>query len=399
MDFLIVLYLILSSGTIIFGQNETLIVGGFTLLIILYQVAYKKKITLSSQSFEILFILILIILISYLINNPDLSKHSINFVSGFILKIINAFLFVNCIEFNKFRIIYIQIIVVLTFISLIFYFGFKFNFTWFNNFPALSQSTEYVNYLIYVHYPALYGLKYRNASIFNEPAVFQGLVNLGILFVITDDEKKSKRHIFFHINIKKLSLLIIFILAVFTTFSTTGYIALVLNIIIIMLRRIKYIIFLPVTAVLVGFILSTTYFQNVIDKKLSDSKNYSTERRMTDIKIEMEMFLKKPILGYGYSFFSEKEQNLKVSGIKEQWTGSTNSITYHMALFGAIFIIFILWGYGILTKTISDNILQGVFIFLLFIIILFGYTLLQKMLFLAIGFYGFSLRRIYSDHL
>jgi hypothetical protein len=47
---ILVLYLILSSGSILFGVNESIIVGGFSFLVIVQIITAKMKVTISKNS-------------------------------------------------------------------------------------------------------------------------------------------------------------------------------------------------------------------------------------------------------------------------------------------------------------------------------------------------------------
>jgi O-antigen ligase len=326
----------------------------------------------------------------------NLSASSINFELGFILKIINAILFVNIFPAEKFKRIFIKQIFVLSFISLVFYFSFLVFPGLMNRIPALLSTDSYVNYLIYVHHPPLYAIRLRNYSIFSEPGVYQAFLNVALLFLIMHNEPGQEKKILLGFSVYQSIIFLFLVIAILTTFSTTGYIALMLNFAILLFKKFRFIFVFPFATLLIVGLISSTYFHQTIYEKIVKTKNSSTERRGKDVELEWMMFLTRPVLGYGYTYFDVKKELLKDSKINEQWTGSTNSIFYHAAMYGFIFMIAVLYGFYRFSFLVSDKIFVGILIFSLFLFLLIGETFLQKMLFLVIGFYGISIRKIHQ---
>lgn len=393
---ILVLYLILACGAIILGENETIIVSVFTLLVLFYLIIRKGKISVSRNSILFTVSLILIIMLSYVFNEREFSRGSINFIFGFILKIINAVLFVHCVDFDKFRKIYINQIVILAILSLVFFYSFKTGLRFINIIPFITETTNYTDYLVYInHVPAEYsGL--RNFSIFYEPGVYQGLLNIAMMFIITSKSTPQVKAKFLGLSFQEFIIVVVLSVTVLTTFSTTGYIAMIVNFLILMLKKANNLVYLPIGITAIIIIILSQDFQRIVYAKLHDSDNSSTQRRLTGSLLDLDMSLEKPFFGYGYKFFKVKESHLVKSGIKEVWAGSTNSIFYHSAMFGIFFIFLILMMYGRFSFSVSNNYLQALLILLFFILILLGETFLQKMLFLVFGFYGLNQRLRYG---
>ena len=219
-------------------------------------------------------------------------------------------------------------------------------------------------------------------SIFYEPGIFQGLIVVAVLFLK-----------FLNINTKKLyKYYFIFLVALLTTFSTTAYIC-IIGIILIKLKEFKNSKLISVVLIIImSLAFSLGLFNIVLQNKLQDpNSSVSSLRRFTDVQIETKMFLEKPFFGYGYDYFTVKKQELDKSDSVEVWAGSTNSITYHLALFGIFFMMPIFVGYYLLIKQIDKGFVNQLILYLLVMIVLMGETFLQKMLFLVLCYYPFGL--------
>lgn len=379
----IVFYLIISTGAISLGKNESFIVGLFTVLLLANYIIKKKKITFTRKSLIIILFTFFCIFFSTLINITSFEGGASNFIFGFSLKIINAILVINLLSFNTFIIKYIKQIFVLSSFSLFFYFTLLVYPGLINFLPKLPSIDPYqYNFLIYVYETPRFSVFPRNMSIFYEPGVFQGLIVVAVLFLK-----------FLNINTKKLyKYYFIFLVALLTTFSTTAYIC-IIGIILIKLNEFKNSKLISVVLIIImSLAFSLGLFNIVLQNKLQDPKSsVSSLRRFTDVQIETKMFLEKPFFGYGYDYFTVKKQELDKSDSVEVWTGSTNSITYHLALFGILFMTPIFVGYYILIKQIDKGFVNQIILYFVIIIVLMGETFLQKMLFLVLCYYPFGL--------
>jgi len=379
----IVFYLIISTGALSLGKNESLIVGLFTVFLFANYIIKKKKIIFTRKSLIILLFTFFCILFSTLINIASFEGGATNFILGFSLKIINAILVINLLSFDTFIIKYIKQIFVLSSFSLFFYFTLLVYPGLINFLPKLPSTDPYqYNFLIYVYETPRFSVFPRNMSIFYEPGVFQGLIVIAVLFLK-----------FLNINTKKLyKYYFVFLISLLTTFSTTAYIC-IIGIILITLKEFKNSkLIYVVLIILMSFSFSLGLFNIVLQNKLQDpTSNISSLRRLTDVQIETKMFLEKPFFGYGYDYFTVKKQELDKSDSVEVWTGSTNSITYHLALFGILFMTPIFVGYYILIKQIDKGFVNQIILYFIIIIVLMGETFLQKMLFLVLCYYPFGL--------
>ena len=120
-DSFIVAYLILSTGAIILGNNETYIVLPFTLLMLFLNTLNKRNLDKSGIVF--LTYLLGIVLLSVFKNGFFSNNYGVNFNFGFSAKLLNAFLVANYMSLSRFRKIYIKQVFNISVISLVFYFS------------------------------------------------------------------------------------------------------------------------------------------------------------------------------------------------------------------------------------------------------------------------------------
>lgn len=253
---------------------------------------------------------------------------------------LTALLFVVNYTFLEFKKVYIQIMKIICTISLVMFLLYLL-LPALNNYFVVKNANGhlYSNLYIYVNSEAYI----RNMSMFWEPGAFQTFVALALLFEVVNESP----------NIKTIA---IFIISIITTFSTTGYIALAMIFLVVMLDR-KYEnnkirrVVLCIILVLVIFTFgnqellfstnSSTVFGKLIgffnnrDYNRYDSFNSASVRYFAIIK-PAEAFIKAPILGWGYQGLS-----LETS----QYTHGMNTCTFinwfatYGVLFGTIMVV------------------------------------------------------------
>lgn len=384
----IVFYLIISSGVEIIGENESIIVGLFFILLIIAHILKFKKLRFSKKNFPVLIFILVIMFISTIVNkDPFSSSNSLNFILGNALKIINAFLVINYLDFETFSQKFVKQVYYLSLVSLIFYFTFFIFPSLANIIPSIPKEGRSYDFLLYIHTPIRIFPFPRNSSFFYEPGVFQGLLIVSLLLLRANRTKFDPVFKYYTV----------FFTALITTFSTTGYLGLILFLLLyIQNKKNKLIAFVSLLLLLL-LLPSIRVFREVVSQKLLDPySNNSSGRRFTDVIIETKMFLEKPFFGYGYEYFEQKGIRLQKVPNIQMWAGSTNSITYHLAFYGLLFMLPIFYGIFKLSVRINSKNKFSIFLtFVIILVLLMGETFLQKMLFLVICLYSFSSREGY----
>tara|TARA_Y100001978_G_scaffold75575_1_gene67785 strand:- start:1686 stop:2909 length:1224 start_codon:yes stop_codon:yes gene_type:complete len=193
-------------------------------------------------------------------------------------------------------------------------------------------------YLKNTHSLSFIGIDFvRNQGIFWEPGVLQIFLNL-LLFIISF-VKKKKGFIFW-----------LTIIAILTTFSTTGLVVMFVQLLLSFSSEVrKNILFLPFT------ILSIILLYNITKKNISDklhgSGQYSFQARLIDLVQPFYMVSQNPITGVGLDdekfikirqnpSFSLNLKTIDFANVNEK--GSTNSIMFFLAAAGIPFTLLIL---------------------------------------------------------
>lgn len=383
-DSFIVAYLILSTGAIILGNNETYIVLPFTLLMLFLNTLNKRNLNKSGIVF--LTYLLGIVLLSVFKNGFFSNNYGVNFNFGFSAKLLNAFLVANYMSFSSFRNIYIKHVYTISVVSLGFYLSFLLMPHLVQVLPSIPiEDIHQKNFLLYVYEAPRFVLLPRNMSIFYEPGVLQGIVLLAIVLNGGLFEGYLSRN-------KSLLLIIV----IFSTFSTTGYLALIF--LMLLKRDSRFILVSTLAGVILIFSdVIGAVFVDMWDKIGNVTGNVSGQRRLTDILLEVQMSLNRPLLGYAFDYFEVKGDLLKGAGVVEKWSGSTNSIFYQLALYGYLFVLPLLWAIWSLISRLWVSRLHVFLVVFSIMIFINGETFLQKQLFMLIVFFGIMSQSKYSE--
>ncbi len=321
--------MILISGSVFLGENESLQLAILFALLIIYKIVNGEKLYSSIQSILALSILLTLLTVSTARDLSYFSASLINSNFGFLAKILICFLISVSISIVDFVKNYLKIVSLLAICSLLFYFTFLFFPDIYNVLPNFGIRGDLVNYIVYVHKLNSYQL-IRNSSIFGSQVHSRVFICLGYCFILGFEKT---------INIFKRPNIIlgIFILAMITTYSTTAFLILPIFFLILTYRIRKDIVVIGTIVLLVIFLLEYSLLQDIILRKLQSQGTFSGSghRRISDILIDWGMFIKDPIIGVGYNFYyANKSLQLIERGVRETWTGGTNSFTYILALMG-----------------------------------------------------------------
>lgn len=248
-----------------------------------------------------------------------------------------AYLVSQRMEWDEFRKIYLNTMLVISAISLIFYFSlvvFRIHLPFFYN--LYINGEPYSSCYLYVYRTAYF---FRNQGLFWEPGLFAAYLIFALILHFLYDEKLS---------IWKLALLVVTIL---TTQSTTGIVLLVVAaLLLLMKRKTKKRKTIPFITILFG--MGTYFFavnqmglhnsvvasgiQNVINKLTGNSINFIA--RQNSPLVNLSIFRKYPIFGAGYQNATNIYVNIRNSiAVVDAQTSTT---TYHLAAVGIVGIVF-----------------------------------------------------------
>lgn len=394
-DYFLAFLLIANSGFPFFYRYVEWIIITTGIAIV---IAANKKVVISKFLFYFLILVTFIIISQTLFTSTAMS---ILTVLGIYLRIICAYL-VSRILGPKLPQLFINNIYFFTIISFFFYTllllfpdlidFFETEVTPFLQSPLYKEESFYNsphNLIIF----ELNGIRaYRNSGPFWEPGAFGGFLILGLIYNVI-----VNRNI---INRKN----IVFIVAIFTTLSTTTYIALFAFLILYQLfivRKVKIGFTIPIIFILGYFSFTEfNFLQNKIEYQLEEQTivDITSKRgrsRFASAILDLNDFTRSPIWGVSKSInVRYKDQNLSSINIHKN-----NGVTSLLAQYGIIyFIVFFYYAYkGFRLFAIANNRNVHFGIIALFLLFLIGFSesYFQYIFFISLVF--FHLEFPFSD--
>jgi hypothetical protein len=331
LKYLIVILCVVNSGSLFYTtwDNNYFLFSHLGLALIYFFLFCQHK---SSPKSLVFFV---ILLASYYLINLFISNFSIAYI-GLFLKILTMFIIIS--TFREAFFYYLNnVIFYLCLFNLIIYFDYlgpKIFTILLNFLPNLSttESNEYLNLIFFNPFiTSEYGdVKFdmRNNGIFWEPGAYQFVLNFALLFELNKFRRKNY--------------IIFFIISIITTFSTTGFLLLILNLLTSSYRTSLYsylLSFSVISGVLIFMTVSDLGFKKVnelVSFNAEDEVQQGSASRAFDAYTDILIFLDSPIYGNGLVINEDQ-----ASIYKGERTGSSNSITYYLASFGIIgFLIF-----------------------------------------------------------
>lgn len=281
-----------------------------------------------------------------------------------------AMVYAQIVEFKDFYNAIISVMYTICIISLI-------GFTVYSLIPSMCSINpvhgRYSNLFLFVYRRGLW----RNFGLFWEPGAFQTFINLALILECIRKDVRVKY-------------VLIFAVTILTTFSTTGYLAFAVAVIMMMSKRgvdIKYRLLVMFAAGILGlyiflnqddFFAPGTIFGKLIHTNLDSVNTFST--RFYSIGKPFECFLKSPIWGTGY-------YNLKVKTF--EYTAGLNTFTLVnlFAVYGIIYACAAIMGIGGWIKRCCHTNMEELFFSIVIIIISSSENYVQNpMLFLLVLF-------------
>ena len=384
---IVALLIFVSEDTLLFGTNSNkkyIFLKYLTLISLFGIIIINKKLKIHKEKIFI-YIALIICLISSLVFNNDITGGY--FYRIFVLGL--SILISEYINMEEFWMYFVRIMKVIS-ISAIIGYGLKLiNNYIFNMFPVITNVSgfRYSNLFITCIPENTEGFL-RSYGIFREPGVYQMFLIVAMIIYM------------FVINEKKTFDLIIFTVALLLTFSTTGYIALIILLIGYFIKKqnlsekksrikAKFMMILGLVftyLMLFTDILYKEEYGSVFGK--FSSNNGSLNARWASIITNIDMFFESPVFGKGityvdlnYSYNAYKLLNIKV-------LDNTNTLFMQLAMFGLMFsIIWIILYYKFCLK-ITKNYYISLIILCVFFVLFMGQNLSYSMLFNLIPFYA-----------
>ena len=390
--------LVSSTGGLLFVFNRNLASLIFVIIIIfgLFLIGKQIKKSVFYSSFLALFVVLALFVINfiYAINLQSLTQYSFFGVITFttILTLVYFNNQVNKEGFINSLYFVLKLILFHSLFSFILYFIVK------DHLDLLTSEyhdTETYNYLFYYSVKEgiiinLFGLDFhRNAGIFWEPGILQIYLNI-LLFLEVNVFKRNKR------------LLALIIIGILSTYSTTGLLLLMIQLIYFLKTESKkYIAIFLITLIAIPL-----YFFSSINfnEKIYGEREFSFQKRLFDLTQPFFIALERPITGIGLDidqFQEVREEFYITSNLNEMFgevgieqklettsKGSTNSVMYMLAGMGfptAILFIFMLFKQNIINQK------KNLFFFIVLVSVMSEPLLLRPFFFMFIisGFIHF----------
>lgn len=358
----LVLYLmLLTSGHVlsVTGNNALYVlafVGILILLIVKTTLLEKRSITIEQRDLLVFCVftgMTLIEMIANLING-----YNLNYSMKFVVILFTSFLVTRFFSFKEFKQYFVNMMTLISGIAII---GYAIGMT--NGFYYSLPTFSNINNVSYYNGIVFFAMndfsRGRNIGIFWEPGLFAIMIAIALFFLIFESNKRS--------NFK----LLVLVLALISTYSTTGYILLSLIILAYVYARKnsnKWLILLA-TVLFVGIMAFFIFFGSFQDFLLSSFPRVftklfmgqdSTTARVNSIIYNCRIFVSN-ILGYGIT---------KTNYIFQYYsTGSqTSTMTLYFAQFGLLGVTFVFLQLRSILKNKDWTILQNTFFIIFWII-------------------------------
>jgi hypothetical protein len=366
---LIVIYI--SDDTFNFGTNENYIYLIIKYIVYFFLTRYLlissnlKFLTVLSKSLIVFYLIVFFVFMTAFFN-LELSGGYIYQIWLFFL----GLLIVNFYSYKQFLMTYSKIVYYISLISLIIFVISNISPSFFQIFPAQTNSAGATFYNLGFGIVSFENLYVRNMSFFREPGVFMIYLNIAIIFELFFKESVNKRYLF------------VFIFAIFSTVSTAAFLILGLILFAYLFTKNRNkavlnnkILIIGLGIIAVAFILSSAEFYSMIfDKVGKDSIGEgSSLARGISVIANFNIFLENFIFGTGIKSYPLEfsRATLALIGVSLDIGNNTNTITTLFAVYG-LFIgcLFIFMLFGFAKKTSNSLIIRT----MIFIVLIMFYS-------------------------
>ena len=327
-------WIIVTSGGVLFNaQNVVPYVMVFDVLLVFAQVILARR-ALLTRGRVVLFALLVACVVLSVIANSDYAP----FLSYARLLLIIALALGTCLLVGNEVIAttFVKVVVALAGISVFFFYS-KIVDSNASIFPVIAfYDNTYVNAFIYL---SLYMLEHRNLGIFIEPGLYQIYLNMALFILLYSGRKFRYKYI----------VVIVLLVALYSTKSTTGYI---MGLLIISgqvfhtnlsNKNILSPVFKGVVVVLaVALVLKSEFFSGNIEEKFYGDQSMSYGYRVNAFLVDYLIISENPLTGAGVGNYKEA---LETSVLAID--ASANTFSQLGAHVGLPFVLLILWRVGV----------------------------------------------------
>lgn len=375
---------VMSEDTLIFGTNANpIFIVIRYLFYILFIALFFNKTWRHINRKAVLFTLVIIgvFFITMLINRDFRNGYFIQ-----LLTIILAFKLANIIGFNEFMQSLLKVVYFLAFVSILLFLVISFFPIIVYKLPSISNYGDMEFATIIISNIMKGGDLLRNSSIFREPGVFGVYLIICLLYE------------FFFLDRLNLKHIIVFSLALITTFSTMAFIvfAIIITTYILRNRNMKAKLLVSVLVILFIIFFSQFLFENVFNKLDPDTYEYrSTLSRISSIMVPSAIFLDYPF-GVGLSNFSNLyvSYSFKLFDIElKPDSEATNTIINTFAIYGFIYGVILLYSIYGLAKEYRKTFSSTIIIFLIYILLFSSQEFRFSLLFNILIVYGLMYKK------
>lgn len=362
---LIIIYI--SDDTFNFGTNEnyTYLLAKYIvyLLLTLYllSVTNLKFLTILTKSSLVFYLIVFFIIIT--------SFYNFDVSGGYIYQIWLFFLACLVINFysqKQFIYIYLKLVYILSFISLFIFIISNISSSFFEMFPMQTNSAGANVYNLGICMVSFENTYIRNMSIFREPGVFMIYLNFAVILELFFKEEINRRY------------LLVFILAVVSTFSTAAFIILGTILFAYLFIKSTKKVVIKNKAIICGlivlaalFILSSSQFYSMIFDKIGKDSigEGSSLARGVSVLANLNIFLENFLFGVGLKLYplTFSKATLALIGLSLDIGNNTNTITTILAVYGVFtggLFIYMLLSFA---KKTSNSLVIRTLIFLVLI--------------------------------
>lgn len=360
--------------------------------IITFILSLKGK-KINRNAFFLVLIIVISSILTIIVNTEGLYQYLIFWAS-----LLSAYLIYISIDIRDFVAMYTRIIYFICIFSLITFAILLISPNILNYFPTITNHAGLtVHNLLFsvIHYSNYFNANY---GLFWEPGAYQTFINFALFFQI---------FVLKDLNVKKI---LVYLITLFTTFSTTGYLAALMIIVVFILTRRstvkeeivkrKKIIATVILLLLIGIFLFNSLpgsikfkvfgkLEVILNPELArlNPAYGSTTARTDAIKISLINWLNNPFFGVGFT-------NLYDFTLGGRRAFLTATPLNWFALFGfplGIILNYCIWGW---TKVINRGVLIKILIFLFLTFIALSEYYNMNAFYLIFIMYGFTIKSL-----
>ncbi len=372
-DLINVFFLLSLSGINFLNDNENFLIFVFSINVVFF-IIQKQKIDNGFLTFVLFFIFLTIAQVIWF------SDGNFESVIGFFLRLFIAYLVIK--NSSNFIRTFLNLLVFLSLAAIFFYIfffifpsveDFLFAHTHFWDYPGTREyKKSLIIYNIFkeplfgIDSLGLFGLP-RNSGPFWEPGAFAGYLAIGIAFEMLLFRKYSWRVLFL-------------LIALLTTFSTTGYLAVGLFFLLYLLfletNKKRKLLMIPAQLAVFGFLLFNLDF--LAEKIISQAQGFNegqiyasqtgNDSRIGSAALDFADFKRSPLFGTGQS-------NETRYGKNEELFMRTNGVSDILVRLGIVGFVFICWNlllslknFFTITEVLKPNTTTYIMIFTLFFV-------------------------------